>query len=93
MSKHHHSTTAHEIAYIITQVKTLSEEEVQSLYGIELLEDGKVFDPTYNQEFPSVGEWVAFNVEQDGVEYEEHFNSRGLFNDTGDDTRRCRGIR
>ena len=76
MGKHNHSAIAHEIAYIVSEVNRLSEEEVRSLYGIELLEDGKVFDPTYDQEFVSVGEWAAFNVEQDDVEYEEHFYSR-----------------
>jgi len=73
MSKHNHSATAQEIAYVVSEVNRLSEEEVRSLYGIELLEGGKVFDPTYNQEFASIGEWATFNVEQDDIEYEEHF--------------------
>ena len=77
MSKHNHSAVAHEIAYIVNEVSRLSEEEVKALYGIELLEGGKVFDPTYDQEFHSVGEWAAFNIEQDDVEYEEHFYNKG----------------
>lgn len=73
MSKNNHSAVAHEVAYVVSQVNELSEEEVRSIYGIELLEGGKVFDTVYNREFPSVGEWATFNVEQDDVEYEEHF--------------------
>ena len=73
MSKHNHGAIAHDVAYIISQVNTLPADEVESLYGIELREGGKVFDPTYNQEFPSVGEWAQFSVEQDMVEYDEHF--------------------
>ena len=74
MSKHNHGGFAQEVSYIIHQVATLPAEEVQILYGIELLEDGKVFDPTYNQEFGSVGEWAEFSVNEDRTEYSEHFS-------------------
>lgn len=74
MSKNNHSAIAQEIAYVVGEVNKLSEEEVRSLYGIDLLEDGKVFDPMYDQVFPSVGEWAEFNVEQDDIEYEERFH-------------------
>jgi hypothetical protein len=73
MSKHNHGAIAHDVAYIISQVTTLPADEVELLYGIEFREGGKVFDPTYNQEFLSVGEWAQFSVEQDMVEYDEHF--------------------
>jgi hypothetical protein len=73
MSKHNHGGFAQEVSHVIRQVSTLPAEEVQILYGIELLEGGKVFDPTYNQHFESVGEWAQFSVEQDMVEYDEHF--------------------
>mgnify|MGYP000156021393 CR=1 FL=1 len=74
MSKHHHGATAQDVTYIIRQVSTLPKEEIEILYGIELLENGKVFDPTYNQEFGSVGEWAAFSVNEDNTEYSEHFS-------------------
>ena len=73
MSKHNHGAIAHDVSYIIRQVATLPADEIQILYGIELFEDGKVFDPTYNQEFDSVGEWAEFSVKEDLVEYNEHF--------------------
>jgi len=75
MSKQY-SSVAHEISYIVSQVNQLSVDEVRDLYGIDLLEDGKVFDPTYNREFLSVGEWAEFSAEQDAVEYEERFYGR-----------------
>ncbi len=74
MSKHNRGGFAHDVSYIVQQVSTLSAEEVQDLYGIELLDGGKVFDPTYNQEFGSVGEWAEFSVNEDRTEYSEHFS-------------------
>jgi len=73
MSKHNHGGFAQDVSYIIRQVSTLPPEEIQILYGIELLEDGKVFDPTYNQKFDSVGQWAEFSVNEDMTEYDEHF--------------------
>ncbi len=75
MSKQY-SSVAHEVTYTINQVNKLSAEEVLDLYGIELLESGKVFDPTYNREFLSVGEWAEFSAQQDAVEYEERFGGK-----------------
>jgi len=74
MSKHNHGGFAQDVAYTVHQVDTLSEEEVKSLYGIERLADGKVFDPTYNQEFDTVGEWAEFCANEDMTEYDEHFS-------------------
>lgn len=74
MSKHNRGGIAQGVSYTVHQVNTLSEEEVKSLYGIELLEGGKVFDPTYNQEFDSVGEWAEFCANEDMTEYDEHFS-------------------
>lgn len=81
MSKHNHGVIAQEVAFVIGEVHRLSEEEVKSLYGIELLEKGKVYDPTYNKTFDTVGEWAAFSLEQDDVEYEEHFYGAGRLED------------
>jgi len=74
MSKNsYRSSITHTVSYIINEINNLSDDEIKRLYGIDLLEDGKVFDPTYNREFLSVGEWAVFSAEQDAVEYEEHF--------------------
>ena len=73
MSKHNHGAIGHDVNYIIQDVMRLPKEEAENIYGIEFTDDGKVFDPTYNQAFESVGEWAQFSVEQDQVEYSEHF--------------------
>ncbi len=81
MAKNNHNVNSHEITFIVNEVKRLEEDEVKSLYGIELLDDGKVYDPTYSKTFDTVAEWAAFNLEQDDVEYEEHFYGQGRLED------------
>jgi len=74
MSKHYHGVTASDVAFIVSEVNRLTLEEVKIVFGIEILEEGKVFDPVYDKTFESVSEWAAFNIEQDDMEYEEHFS-------------------
>ncbi len=70
-----HSTVSHEVGYIIKEVaKLATAAEVEQAYGIKLIADGSVFDPVYNQHFPSVAVWAQFTVEQDEVLYEETFH-------------------
>lgn len=69
-----YSTIAYEIENIMNEMKGLDAEQAYEKFGITLNEDGSIFDPTYNMKFPSVGEWAKFSVEQDNVEYEEHFH-------------------
>lgn len=73
MSKHNHGAIGHDVTYIVQDIMRMSQEDAEAVYGIKMLEGGRVFDPTYNQEFESVGDWAQFSVEQDQVEYEEHF--------------------
>lgn len=76
MSKNNHSAVAQDIMFTITEVNRMWPDELMSLYGIEIFGGGKVFDTTYNKVFETVGEWAEFNVEQDGVEYAEHFHGK-----------------
>lgn len=73
MSKHNHGAIGHDVSYIVQDIMRMSQEDAEATYGIKMLVGGRVFDPTYNQEFESVGEWAQFSVEQDQVEYSEHF--------------------
>ncbi len=73
MSKHHHSIIAAAIAFTVSEIAKSSADEIEKLYGIQLSEDGTVFDTTYNKTFESVSDWAEFNIEQDDLEYEEHF--------------------
>jgi len=72
MSRHHH-IHAHEVTHVVNDVKNLSRDEVERIYGIEIKEDGSVFDPTYNRSFISIGEWADFSFEQDEMDYTEGF--------------------
>jgi len=81
MSKNNHAVNSQEIAYTVNEVKRLDNDEVKSLYGIELLDKGRVYDPTYDKSFDTVAQWAEFNIEQDDVEYEEHFYGLGRLED------------
>ncbi len=72
MSRHHHiaADTAHQVQH---DVQHLSHEELNRLYGIEVLDDGSVYDPTYSQHFKTLGDWVAFEAEQDEMDYSEEY--------------------
>jgi len=75
MSRHHVST-AHEVMHIIADIKNIGIDQARSIYGIEFIEDdinGRVFDPTYNREFNTLGEWANFSVEQDSMSDHEPF--------------------
>ena len=69
-----YSASAQDAAHMINEIKDLTAEQAYDAFGVELKEDGSVFDPTYGMNFGSVGEWAHFTVEQDNVEYEEHFH-------------------
>ncbi len=72
MSRHHH-VHASEVTHVVNDVRALPKEDAERIYGIELREGGTVFDPTYNREFASIGEWADFSYEQDEMEYGEEF--------------------
>ena len=65
-------TIAGEINHTIHAYKTMTDSEVERVYGVEGLPDGSIFDPTYQMTFDGVCEWATFCVEQD---HEEHFES------------------
>lgn len=74
MSEHFHSVIANDVRYTINDVNDMTKEEAELIYGIEFKEDGKIFDPVYNQTFEGLSDWATFNIEQDDMEYEEHFH-------------------
>lgn len=62
MSRHN---VSHTQSRVLNDVRTLSRQELIDLYGIEIAEDGTVFDPTENQKFKSLTEWASFIDERD----------------------------
>ena len=55
----------------------LSKEELSDLYGIELHDDGTIFDPVENRKFKSLAAWLDFAEEQ------EQDDRYGSFEKTG----------
>jgi hypothetical protein len=80
MSGRKHRSVAAEVTYILAEIKGKNKEQVQDLYGIEIRNDGTVFDFTYDITFDDLAKWVHFNNEQDDTEYEERFTS-GRYDD------------
>lgn len=74
MSRNHH-IHAHEVSRVINDINRLGHEEAERLYGIEFRNEGRVYDPTYDREFISVGEWAEFSFSDDETEYSEDIRS------------------
>jgi len=66
-----HSAAAYDVAHIVEEMRGLDADEAFSKFGVELKEDGSIYDPVYpGMNFGSVGEWAHFTVEQDNMEFE-----------------------
>lgn len=66
-----HSAHAGDVTHIVNDINDMSPEEAENIYGIQFLEQGRIYDTMYNREFGSLGEWAEFNVQQDEMEFEE----------------------
>jgi len=56
---------------VLLDIKQLDAEEVLSLHGIEISEDGSVYDQAYNKTFTNIAEWIAFSAEDEDNEFEK----------------------
>lgn len=65
MSHRHHSSVAHQITRLVHDISIAEKQESESLYGIEIRDNGTIFDFTYQMDFKSLHEWAEFTVEQD----------------------------
>ena len=50
-----------------------TKEEFQELYGVEINEDGTVFDPVTNKTFPSLAEWAIAENEYESMDSSEEY--------------------
>lgn len=57
MNKHHNSRAPESVVRVI---QTMSSEEIEQQYGIEIDKDGSVWDPLDRQSFPSVVSWAQY---------------------------------
>lgn len=74
MSKHHVSLTQ---SRVLNDVRTLPPQELTELYGIEISDDGSVFDPTENRRFEDVAEWAQYIASQDDDDNYSSFSKIG----------------
>lgn len=81
MSKHYSSYTPDSVTRAI---KTMSIEEIADQYGIEISDDGTIYDPMDQRQFDSIVEWALYmdEVEQQAMfAASYHGNTRYAFDD------------
>ena len=64
MSRHHYAH-ASEIEQITHDYNTMNKIDFENLYGVELIEDGGVYDPVVNKNYDTFGEWAEAQVEEE----------------------------
>lgn len=74
------SKYSYEVTRLINEVSKLSSDELMDTYGIEIYQDGKVYDTVEEIVFDSIGEWAKMTVENDEPMYMTG-NKRGKFDD------------
>lgn len=65
MSRHHHHTITNDVRSILHEISTLSSAEVERLYGIEINEDGSVYDLGTSMTFDNISAWAEYTAEDD----------------------------
>ncbi len=80
MSKKH-ATVAQQTQQILHDVKVMPKEQLEGLYGIEVKDDGTVFDIAYQQTFPNIATWATFSAQQDVGEDEDLMRHKGYRED------------
>lgn len=74
MSKHFYGGVAQEVHHIVNDINSMDVDTIKQIHGIELNEDGSVFDPVYNLRFDGIIEWAEFSVNEDNTEYSENMH-------------------
>lgn len=67
MSRYYH-TVSNDVDHILHDYRHLPVDEFKMLYGIEIEEDGTVYDPVLNKEFPSIPDWAKEEAEIEEME-------------------------
>jgi hypothetical protein len=59
----------HEVNRLVNYAKKATPEELMDDYGIEILENGKIYDPVEDMTFNNLAEWaedvVSYDIEDD----------------------------
>lgn len=83
MSKHHVSHTCHQVLH---DIRTLSLDQLEERYDIEVDEEGGVWDSLESRMFADLQEWAVFFAEREEQDNEDTFcrsNGRGRYDDGG----------
>lgn len=67
MSKYHAS---HSPQSVVRVIKTMTLEEIEAEYGVQIDEDGSVWDPLDMKEFHTLAEWALYMDEIEEQEME-----------------------
>lgn len=68
MSKRHHAMHASQSHAIVKYINNMTNDQIESTYGIEFMPYGVIFDPTYNKTFESLGDWADWCISNDEME-------------------------
>lgn len=66
MSKHH----SHAVDSVIRVIQSMSNDEIEQQYGIEIDEDGSVWDGCEGRSFATVAEWALYMDECEDAAFE-----------------------
>lgn len=83
MSKHHVSHTCHQVLH---DIRTLTIDQLEERYDIEVDEEGGVWDSLEGRQFDDLHEWAVFFAEREEQDSEDTFcrsNGRGKYDDGG----------
>ncbi len=50
---------------ILNDIRNMSKDGLEELYGLEILDNNKVNDIAENRQFKNLSEWAAFVIEQE----------------------------
>ena len=73
MSKH---GVGHAHTSVVFDIQTKTIEEIQDLYGIQIDDDGVVYDPCEMEEFESLTAWAAY-MDVEANQDAQGFEKRG----------------
>lgn len=80
----HHYVHSKETEIILHDFETQSQREFENDYGVELLDDGQVFDIILQKHFKTFDDWLAQQVEEEQyVECEHAHQTSKKFSDEG----------
>ena len=77
----HHASVSHEVNHLLNEVRTMNGDDLLSLHGIIIEEDGSVQDQITQRHYGDLNEWANESVENDFAESFEHIHHGGHLDD------------